>query len=582
LQFPLQPVTPALIRQMTAKPRPRSVIRDRHTISARHHRSPLCLLALAAALIATTAMAPSIAAAAVKPPELDWQRCTDPTQQGLICATAQVPLNYNHPHRRKIHLAVVKHPAADPEGRVGTLFFNPGGPAESISDFPTFLNRFFPEQVKNRFDIVTWDPRGTGESTAVQCFDSKKAEERFLKRVGEPASSFPVGRSEKDSWIRTYRRFDRRCGERNRSLLRHVSSAESARDLNLLRRAVGERRLNYWGISYGTFLGATYANLFPTQVRAVILDGDLNPRAWVHRQLRANRGEFLDTWLRQHSDQGAAKTLGAFLDLCGSANTAHCAFSAGSAAKTRAKFDRLLARLRRNPASANVTYAQLASKSVSALYYTFATGPDGNEVDLWSGWAQMLQQVWKTGELNRPLTSPAAPSLSALAPGARPAATGTGAGARERYAGIEQQLAIVCAESPNPRPGAYRSLDRFAYDRSGPAGSFWLWSSEPCASWPATAPDRYSGPWDRRTANPILVIGNTHDPATPYRGAKAMSRLLARARLLTVEGYGHTALTNPSTCAYRYASRYLIDKALPPKGTRCAQDMQPFAEAVQP
>ena len=561
---------------MTAKPRPRRVTRYRRTVSPRHHRSPLCLLALPAALVATTALASSTAAAAVTPPKLDWRPCTDPAQQGLDCATARVPLNYNHPHRRKIHLAVVKHPAADPARRAGTLFFNPGGPSQSISQFPTFLSLFLPAQLQDRFDIVTWDPRGTGESTAVQCFDSERAEGRFLKRVGEPAASFPVGRSEKDRWIRTYRRFDRRCGERNRRLLRHVSSAESARDLNLLRRAVGERRLNYWGISYGTFLGATYANLFPKRVRAMILDGDLNPRAWVHRQLRANRGEFLDTWLRQHADQGAAKTLGAFLDLCGSANTAHCAFSAGSAVRTRAKLDRLLRRLRRDPASANVTYAELVSQAVSKLYFTFARGPDGKEADLWSGWAQMLQQVWKTGELSRPLTSPATPSLSVLAPGARPAATGTGTGTGERYAGIEQQLAIVCAESPNPRPAAYRSLDRFAYERSGPTGPFWLWSSEPCASWPATAPDRYAGPWDRRTANPILVIGNTHDPATPYRGAKAMSRLLARARLLTVEGYGHTALTNPSTCAYRYASRYLIDKALPPKGTRCRQDHVPF------
>jgi pimeloyl-ACP methyl ester carboxylesterase len=561
---------------MTAEDRPRSVAYDRGTVSPRHHRWPLCLLALATALIAATAIPPSTAAAAVQPPKLDWRPCTEPAQQGLDCATVRVPLNYNRPHRRKVRLAVVKHPAADPEGRVGTLFFNPGGPAQSIRDFPTILSLFLPAQLKDRFDIVTWDPRGTGESTAVQCFDSEEAQQRFLGRVGEPAQSFPVGRAEQGRWIRTYRRFARRCGERDRRLLRHVSSAESARDMNLLRRAVGERRLNYWGISYGSFLGATYANLFPTRVRAMILDGNANPRAWVHRELRRNRGEFLDTWLRQHADQGAEKTLGAFLDLCGSANTVHCAFSAGSPAETRAKFASLLRRLRSDSASANVTYAELVSKSVAALYYTFSRGPDGKEVDVWSVWAKTLQEVWETGELSQPSTAPTASSLSALSPGARPAATETGTGSGERYAGIEQQLAIVCVESPNPRPAAYRSLDRFAYERSGPAGPLWLWTSEPCADWPATAPDRYAGPWDRRTANPVLVIGNTHDPATPHRGAMAMSRLLARTRLLTVEGYGHTALTNPSTCTYRYASRYLIDKALPPKGARCKQDRVPF------
>jgi pimeloyl-ACP methyl ester carboxylesterase len=304
----------------------------------------------------------------------------------------------------------------------------------------------------------------------------------------------------------------------------------------------------------------------------VILDGDINPRAWTHRQMQANRGRLLDTWLRQHSDRGAAKTLNAFLDLCGRVDTAHCAFSAGSAAKTRAKFDRLLRRLARNPGSANLTYAELVSQSVAHLYNTFASPPDGTEVDLWRAWAQNLEQLWQTSEMKQPLTSPASPSLPALAPRARPAATGNQTSARERYAGIEQQLAIVCAESPNPRPGAYRQLDRFANDRSGPAGPFWLWSSEPCASWPASAPDRYAGPWNRRTANPILVMGNTHDPATPYRSAEEMVRLLARARLLTVDGYGHGTR---SACTDRHLVRYLMQRILPPRGARCRGE-QPF------
>ena len=517
------------------------------------------MLAAAVFLLSFLALASSAASAAA-PPELSWQPCADRAQKGFQCATPTVPRNYRHPHGAKIHLAVIRHRATDPAHRIGTLFFNPGGPGASLPSFPAHLH-FFPAALRARFDIVTWDPRATGGSAGVQCFASQKDEERFLDGVGLPGVSFPVGKAEKRKWIRRWRAFGRRCGRRNGDLLRHLSTADSARDLNLLRRAVGDRRLSYWGISYGTFLGATYANLFPSRVRALVLDANANPRAWVHRQGKANGGLFLGTWLRQHSDQGAAKTLDAFLGLCGRTDTAHCAFSAGSAAATRDKYAALLRRLRTDPASADISYADLASKIVLALFGTA----------VWPKAAECLQDVWTTGRFCPP-ASPSAPPI----PGAPPADADQAAGGGPKYAGPEQALAIICSESPNPRPSAFRALDAFANQRSGAAGRYWSWGSEPCASWPSSAANRYAGPWNRRTANPVLVIGNTHDPAAPYRGARAMARLLARARLLTVDGYGHTSLTNPSACANGYASRYLIAKSLPPQGTRCRQDLQPF------
>src|SRR5262249_9114126 len=156
------------------------------------------------------------------------------------------------------------------------------------------------------------------------CFASAQAESRFLdgKTVG---SSFPVGTMEMSEWIELYRAFAHHCERRSGSLLRHVSTADTARDLNLLRRAVGDRRLNYDGVSYGTLLGATYANLFPDRVRALVLDGNLDPKAYLHPQRRANGGRFLTTDLRTRSDQSAARTLHAFLGLCGSVDSAHCA-----------------------------------------------------------------------------------------------------------------------------------------------------------------------------------------------------------------------------------------------------------------
>jgi pimeloyl-ACP methyl ester carboxylesterase len=494
-------------------------------------------LALAVVVVVIAGLAPA-SAFAVAVPKLSWKPCAEPAQKGLQCATARgVPLDYRHPRGRTIHLAVIRHRATDPAHRIGTLFFNPGGPGGAGTALLPSVISVFPAAVQARFDIVSWDPRGVGQSTRVQCFASAKAQSDFLGGM-VIGSSFPVGRAEMGDWIRRYRAFDRHCERRGGRLLRHVSTADTARDLDLLRRAVGDRQLNYYGVSYGTFLGATYANLFPARVRAMVLDGNLDPRAYVRPEIRANGGRFLTTDLREHADLGAANTLNAFLDLCGSADTTHCAFSAGSPAATRAKFAALLRRLHSRPRSADMTYAQVVSTTGNALYSQPA----------WPSLANTLQDLWTTGTA-KPVTS-TAPAFG-------------------------QIFAIRCSESPNPASAAFRSVDAFAYARSGPLGPWWAWQSLPCGSWRVTAADRYTGPWNRRTANPILVMNTTHDPSSPYQSAVAMARQLARARLLTVDGYGH-GVGGSSTCASRYVSRYLIDKTLPPARTRCKQDQVPF------
>jgi pimeloyl-ACP methyl ester carboxylesterase len=476
-------------------------------------------------------------------PVLAWEPCADPAQRGFQCATRRVPLDYDDPGGPTLRLAVIRHRGTDRAHRIGTLFWNPGGPGGAgTASLPPSIGGFS-AALRARFDIASWDPRGVGASTPVECFASPqdKNESDFLGGL-VVGNSFPVGDAEMGKWIRRYRALGRRCERRSGSLLRHVSTADTARDLDLLRRAVGDRRLNYYGISYGTILGATYANLSPARVRALVLDGNVNPRAYVRAQIEANGGRFLTTDLRQRADQAAATALNAFLELCGSTDTAHCAFTAGSPEATRAKYAALLARLQTDPQSANVTYAQVVSLTGSALYSTAA----------WPSLATALQDLWTTGNAPPPTETPG--QL------------------------LGQTFAIRCSESPNPGPAGFVSLDAFAYGRSGPLGPWWSWQSLACASWRATAADRYAGPWDRPTANPVLVLNSTHDPATPYRAAVAMARQLARGRLLTVDGYGHTVLTNPSACANRYVARYLIDKKLPPKGTRCVQDGYPFGD----
>jgi pimeloyl-ACP methyl ester carboxylesterase len=531
-------------------------------------RSAACLaggLLAVTPLTATVAASPgtssatAVSSAAVRVPSLVWRGCGG----GFQCATARVPLDYRHPRGAKISIAVIRHLATDPARLVGTLFFNPGGPgASGVQQLPAWYP-LFPAEIRARFNIVSFDPPGVGYSTAVRCFPTTAAENKFLARLpgGGNFTGFPVGARQVAAWDRGYAQFDARCGRRNKALIGHITTADAARDMDLLRRAVGSPTMNYLGISYGTILGATYANLFPGTVRAMILDGNINPVAWTH----AEGG--LPTALRLGTDVASAATLGAFLRLCGQAPTSSCAFSAGTPSATRAKFDALLDSLRSRPVSLGsppqtFTYATTTADVVDFLY-TIRPDPTLGTPG-WQAGAGLLQQLWVAARTGRRLPGFDRAAAAAASP--------------SLYSGPEQYFGVVCSDSPNPdsaRP--YPALARLAAARAGAVGVYWTWDSEPCAGWPAAvSPDRYAGPWDRPTARPILVVGNTGDPVTPYQDAVAMSRELARARLLTVVGYGHTELANPSDCAARYEVRYLIDGALPPVGSVCRQNATPF------
>jgi pimeloyl-ACP methyl ester carboxylesterase len=335
--------------------------------------------------------------------------------------------------------------------------------------------------------------------------------------------------------------------ERDPELPRYVSTADTARDLDLLRQAVGDTQLTYYRISYGTFLGATYANLFPGHVRALILDGNVDPAAYMNTG--ADRPPRLISGLRLGSDLTAAATLDQFIQHCGHAPTERCKFSAGNPSATRRKFDKLMSRLQHHSDGA-WTYGKTVDAVANGLY----------EVPLWTCLAKTLQTLWE-GRTPAPPPPPKGPPP---------------------YPGFEFEYAVVCSESPNPRrPGSYLIQEWFSYARAGDVGRWWTWHYEPCATCPARAANPYAGPWNRPTANPILVINPTFDPATSFHDAEAMVRELADARLLTLEGYGHTALGNPSTCINEHASRYLIEGTLPPVGATCQQDIPPFTISPQ-
>lgn len=493
----------------------------------------------------------------VEAPVIHWTPCVH--NSGFDCAKVQVPLDYRKPKGKQIELTVIRIQAADPSQRIGSLLMNPGGPGGlGTESLPNWL-KFFPPTLRQRFDLVSWDPRGIGESTPVQCFENQQQREDYFRNT--PTKAYPEGKKEVSLWLKKMQGLAKPCREQAGELLDFVSTADTARDLEILRRALGEEKLNYLGLSYGSFLGATYANLYPDKIRAMVLDGNINPEAWM------KQGP-LSLSLRLNSDIGGKETLDQFLKLCGGAGQQNCAFAAESPEATAEKWHQLLKKLEQAPVSLPkdaigkgsepvvITHARMVA--IMATQLSFVEPLAGNQGG-WKYLAHILQVVWEN--LDQPATRMARLEIEP----------------KDKYQGIEQGWAVQCVDSSNPhRADFYRNEVKTGLDRAGPLGAYWVWNDAPCVSWPGKAATAYSGPWNHPTSAPILLIGNRYDPETIYSNTLALAKELANPRVLTVEGYGHTAFLNPSDCANEAMSRYFVSGELPPEGKVCPQNHKPF------
>jgi pimeloyl-ACP methyl ester carboxylesterase len=201
--------------------------------------------------------------------KLTWRDCGVP---GFQCATMKAPLDYANPSAGDVRLAVARKKATGPGSRLGSLLVNPGGPGGSAIDYlQQFAGTGYPAEIRARYDLVAMDPRGVARSEPVQCLDDRAMDTYTQTDVT------PDDRTEIDALAGAYRRFAEGCGAHDPRLLRHVSTVEAARDMDVLRAVLGDRKLTYVGASYGTFLGATYAGLFPDRVGRLVLDGAMDP-----------------------------------------------------------------------------------------------------------------------------------------------------------------------------------------------------------------------------------------------------------------------------------------------------------------
>ncbi|TDE30223.1 alpha/beta hydrolase [Actinomadura sp. 6K520] len=499
-----------------------------------------CLSGTAAqrAAATTAAVESSTPPAAVSPP--DWKRCTGLPKPapglakppaGFRCATLKVPLDYADPSGRKIDIALLKTPASEPRRRIGSLLFNFGGPGgDGVDTLARFAGQY--AELGTRYDLVAFDPRGVGRSTPVTCVGDRRMDE-LVARDDSPDTP-----AEEKAYLDDRAAYAARCAARSGGLLPHVGTRNAAGDMELIRTALGDEKLNYFGVSYGTWLGGAYARQFPDRVGRAVLDAAVAPGIGG-----------VDLALQQAA--AFQRALGDFGAACARLGRKHCPMGTDGPSVV-ASIGRIMDGLDRTPlpTSAGRELTQsLAMTGVAAGLYSR---------DAWPYLAQGLVDAVKRRD----------GSLLLML-----ADTHNGRGEDGTYTNLAAaNTAISCADRADRHTPAdvRRLLPRFRA-ASPVFGTSMAWSLLECTGWPVAGDDaarEVSAP----SAAPILVIGNTGDPATPYAWAPALTRELGgRATLLTLRGDGHGAYDTGDPCVRETVHAYLLQGTVPAADATCGR-----------
>ncbi|MER6975589.1 alpha/beta hydrolase [Streptomyces carpinensis] len=453
--------------------------------------------------------------------QLHWKPCPD--KPGFQCTTLKAPLDYAHPDAGDITLAATRKRATGTGAkRIGSLLYNPGGPGYPAITGLWDIADAFPPSVRAAYDLVAVDPRGVGESTPVDCnTDTAMA----LLNAGVITTSEQPDFEGVDAVVETTADA---CRLHSGRLLPHVGTPEAARDLDLMRALVGDERLHYLGFSYGTYLGATYAELFPSRVGRMVLDGAVDPSIdGYHRFLDAAHG-YQVAWESFAAD-------------CATRTDCPVGHSVEEADRT---LDALVAALDQNPLQ--------PTKDITITgQFLLTVVTEGLREPAWQALRLLLSEA----------THRVATGLQKV----------FAADQKDSVVGDWGSTAVTCLSAPfGPRftpAQAEAALPEFV--RVSPQfGALFSPFLQGCAHWPVEP----TQPSQRITAPgtpPILVVGTTRDPATPYIWSQALAHQLSSGRLLTRNGDGHTGFLQGSTCVDTAVDRYLLNDQLPPVGTVC-------------
>jgi Predicted hydrolases or acyltransferases (alpha/beta hydrolase superfamily) len=461
---------------------------------------------------------------------LRWTPCGN----GMQCTTARAPMDWQNPQDAEISLALVRQPATGQ--RLGSLLVNPGGPGGSGYDFVLdSVDYGTTDALQRRYDIVGFDPRGVGRSSAVSCYSDPAFLDEFNYGDGEIVDHGPIG---SDTWIaeneRSSAEFAASCLEHTGPLLAFVDTISAARDMDLLRAVLGDEKLNYLGYSYGTFLGATYADLYPEKTGRLVLDGALDPAT-------------TDFDVTRTQAVGFESAFRAYLADC--LGRDGCPFR-GTVDQAMTRTGEVLTRLQTEPLRHDDGRLLWSGTMFTAII-----------LPLYS------QENW--------------PYLDDLFTEVFAGQTATAFFLADAYNGrnpdgtyldnsTEAFIAINCldyvSESSNDAMRAEAALLAEAAPVFGPVMSY---GGSLCKAWPFP-PTRERVAIAAEGSSDILVIGTTNDPATPYVWAVALADQLANGHLVTYEGEGHTAYTSGNACIDAVVEAYFIDGTVPASDPMCS------------
>lgn len=456
---------------------------------------------------------------------LTWGSCT-----GGECTKLKVPTDYANPGGDSIQLALLRVKARTSNQRIGSLVVNPGGPGGSGVDMARQAAQIVSADVRRRYDIVGFDPRGVGRSAPIDCLSDKDLD-AYLG--SDPTPDTPA---EEQISIALAKKLADGCAANNPKTIAHVSTVDAAKDLDVLRAALGEPKLTYLGFSYGTYLGTIYAELFAANTGRMVLDGALPPDL-----------------TSQQSNLGQAKGF----ETATQAYVADCVTSRDC--PVGRSVDEGMAWIRDflkglDAAPLPVTDDQTVTQ------LTEGWGSSGIAAAMYSkeSWPQLTEALKdaKNGDGNTLMRL--ADSYARRTPGGQ-------------YQSniMEVIYAVNCLDKTDTADPA--QIDAFAAEAAKVAptwGRFLAWSSVPCGVWPVKAtsqPHTVSAPG----SGPIVVVGTTRDPATPYEWAVQLRQQLAHGVLVTFDGDGHTAYPRSSTCVDKAVDGYLLDGTPPPDGVKC-------------
>ncbi|MEU2127379.1 alpha/beta hydrolase [Streptomyces sp. NPDC018352] len=445
------------------------------------------------------------------------------------CSFMRAPLDYAKPEGSTIELALIRARAKNKDKRIGSLIFNFGGPgASGVATLPAFGTDY--DKLRAGYDLVSFDPRGVGGSDGVECETDKQLDARF------EIDGTPDTPAEVNTLVKSTKTFAAACEKNSGKQLPYVGTTDAARDMDLMRKVLGDKKLYYFGISYGTELGGVYAHLFPKNVGRSVLDAVVDPTLDSEQSSLGQARGFqlaLDNFTQDCVDRGAA-----------------CKLPGATSKEVEQGISGLLTGLEKKPVpglgSRQLTET-LATTGIAAALYSKQTWPlleqgideaDGGDGALLLALADSLNGRSQNGQYDN----------------------STAANTAINCADSKQRFNADQTEAKLPE---FRSASKIF-------GNYLGWSLLSCAGWPVP------GAWNTPDvsapgAAPILVIGNTGDPATPYQGARAMADALGEGVgvEMTYKGQGHGAYNSGNACVQKAVGGYLLDGKVPAAGTVC-------------